>query len=223
MKKDRIEIVYEDKHIIVVNKPYNLLTISTENEKEKTMFHKVFSYIKSKNKNSKVFIVHRLDKDTSGLIIFAKGIKEKQELQSQFEKSSVKRGYIALVEGKPEKEEDTIKSYIAETKTLLSYSTKDTRNGKLAITKYKMISSNNMYSLLDINISTGRKNQIRLHMKDIKHPIVGDSKYDSKYSHAKRMYLHANVLEFVHPNNKKTLRFELPIPKDFTLLLKNNK
>ena len=217
MRRDRIKILYEDKFIIIVSKPPKLLTISTDKEKENTMFHKVLLYEKQKNKNNKIFIVHRLDKDTSGLLIFAKDEITKRKLQENW--NDVKRYYMALVEGNLKKKQDTIKSYLKETKTFLTYSTKD-KSGKLAITRYKVIKESNNYSLLDIEILTGRKNQIRVHMKDINHPIVGDKKYDSKTNILNRLGLHAYKIIFKHPITKKELVIEDKVPIAFVNIFK---
>lgn len=214
MKKEKLDIVYEDKYIIIVNKPSGLFTISTDKEKIKTLYHQVSLYLKQKHKSNKVFIVHRLDKDTSGLVIFAKSEKTKKILQDNWD--SVKREYIALVNGKVLKEKDIIKSYLKETKTLLVYSSNDSKNGKLAITEYERLSFNKDYSLLKINIKTGRKNQIRVHLNDIGHPIVGDKKYGNiKNKGINRLCLHANILEFNHPVTKELLKLESKCPKLF--------
>lgn len=217
MKKDKLDIVYEDKDIIVINKPTHLLTISTENEKERTLFHKVYLYLKKKNKNNKVFIVHRLDKDTSGLIVFAKSELVKKKLQNNWDKSI--RNYVAVVNGNVLKEKDTLRSYLKETKTLLVYSTND-KSGDLAITNYQKIISNNEYSLLSINIKTGRKNQIRVQLNDIGHSIVGDKKYGIKKDPLRRLCLHANYLEFIHPMTNKKMCFDIDIPNSFIALCK---
>ncbi len=212
MKKDKLDIIYEDKDLIVVNKPTHLLTISTDNEKERTLFHKVYLYLKKKNKNNKVFVVHRLDKDTSGLIVFAKSEMVKKKLQNNWDKSI--RNYVAVVNGNPKKEKDTLRSYLKETKTLLVYSTKD-KDGELAITNYQKVMTNNEYSLLSINIKTGKKNQIRVQLSDIGHSIVGDKKYGFKKDPLRRLCLHANYLEFIHPITNKKMAFDIDIPKSF--------
>ncbi len=219
MKKDRLDIVYEDKQIIVINKPSHVLTISTDNEKEKTLFHKVIMYEKRKNKNNKVFIVHRLDKDTSGLIVFAKDEQTKYKLQNDWERNS-KRGYIAVVHGKT-KDKDVLQSYLMETKTLMVYSTNDKKNGKLAITEYQKLKENNRLTLLKIKIKTGRKNQIRVQLNDNGNPIVGDKKYGNiKFDPLRRLCLHANYLEFNHPKTNEKMFFELDIPKEFLEIVK---
>lgn len=214
MRRDRIKILYEDKSIIVVSKPTHLLTISTENEKEKTMFHKVIEYERKKNKNNKIFIVHRLDKDTSGIIVFAKNDRVKKILQDNWDKT--KRYYMAIVEGIPKEKEKTIKSYLAENSRLITYSTNE-KVGKLAITKYKLIKHSKKYSLLDIEILTGRKNQIRVHMSDNKTPIVGDKKYGSITNPMNRLGLHAYKLVFMHPTLKKEMVIEDKLPLEFKM------
>lgn len=220
MRKDRINIVYEDKFIIVVDKPPHLLTISTDNEKEKTLFHKVISYEKQKNKNNKIFIVHRLDKDTSGLIVFAKSEKVKKILQDNWDKMAKTRGYIAVVEGKVEKKNDTIKNWIKERTDFTSFTSDKPNDGKLAITKYELLNTSKSYSLLKIEILTGRKNQIRVHMKDIGHPIIGDKKYEAKTNPLKRLALHANFLELKHPVTNEILKLESKIPVEFLNMFK---
>lgn len=213
-KSEKLDIIYEDKWIIIVNKPSHMLTISTDNEKEKTLFHKVMMYEKRKNKNNRVFIVHRLDKDTSGLVLFAKDENVKYKLQNNWD-NNVKRGYIAVVNGKT-KNKETLKSYLMETKTLLVYSTKDSKNGKLAITSYEKIKENNRLTLLKIEIKTGRKNQIRVQLSDNGNPIVGDKKYGNiKFDPLRRLCLEANYLEFIHPITNKNMVFEIDILKDF--------
>ena len=219
MKKDKLDIIYEDKYIIVINKPSHLLTISTDNEKEKTLFHKVIMYEKRKNKNNKVFVVHRLDKDTSGLVLFAKDEKIKFKLQNNWDKDT-KRGYVAVVNGHT-KDSDTLKSYLMETKTLMVYSTDDSKNGKLAITTYKKIAENKRLTLLDVRIKTGRKNQIRVQLNDNGNSIVGDKKYGKeKFDPLRRLCLHANYLEIMHPITNQKMVFETKIPKEFVELVK---
>ena len=218
-KSEKLEILYEDKYIIIVNKPSGLLTIGTNKEKDNTLYRKVSDYVKKQHKSNKIFIVHRLDKDTSGIILFAKQEEIKRKLQYNWDKTT--RKYIALVEGKVKKE-GIIKNYLKETKTLYTYSTND-KSGKLAITKYKPILAKKEYSLLDIEILTGRKNQIRVHMKDISHPIVGDKKYDSKKNPIRRMCLHANYLKFKHPITNKDIVIESKCPIIFEKLINDCK
>jgi len=216
-KKEKLDILYEDKEIIVINKPSNLLTIGTEKDKDNNLYRKVSDYVKKQHKSNKIFIVHRLDKDTSGIIVFAKSEQNKMILQRNWEKS--KRLYVALVEGKVNNS-GTIKNWLKETKTLYTYSSNTKNDGKLAITKYKPKKNNKQYTLLDIEILTGRKNQIRVHMKDISHPIVGDKKYGSKKNPIRRMCLHATYISFQHPKTKKTMEITSRYPNIFNELVK---
>ena len=189
-KSKDINIIYEDKDIIVIDKPYNLLTIS--NGREISLYNLVSEYVKKNNKNNKIFIVHRLDKDTSGLVVFAKNIKTKNYLQSNWNK--VERKYKAIVIGIT-KDNDILKNYLQENKNHYVYVA---NSGDLAITEYKKIKEINNNTLLDINIKTGKKNQIRVQLSNIGHPILGDKKYgNNKY---KRLCLHAYKL--VLPNKE---------------------
>lgn len=209
MKKKKLKILYEDKYIIVVDKPAGMLTISNDKDRINTLYHEVHEYLKSKN--TKVFIVHRLDRDTSGLVLFAKSEKIKNIFQNDWD--NVIRKYLTIVNGIVKEESGVIKSYLKETNTLLVYSTNDKKNGKLAITEYKKLAVKNNYTLLDINIKTGRKNQIRVHLNDINHPIVGDKKYSKiKNANIKRLCLHAYYLEFIHPISKEIIKINSDIP-----------
>ena len=221
MKKKKLNIIYEDKEIIVVNKPAGLLTISTLKEKERTLFHEVSDYVKKSNPKAKVFIINRLDKDTSGIVMFAKNKNIKYMYQNSWNNIVLKRGYIAIVHGILEKKKDTIKSYLKEDKNYMVYST-NKKDGKLAITNYNVLKDNKKYSLVNIEIKTGRKNQIRIHMKDINHPILGDKKYGIK-DNSKRLMLHSYNLTLINPKNKKKMEFNCNSPKDFELLFKEEK
>lgn len=211
--KNDFEIIYEDHNIIVVNKKAGLLTISTENEKINTLYHKVSQYVKSKNKNSNIFIIHRLDRDTSGVVMFAKSEKIKKLYQNNWNDLVIGRYYVAIVEGVLEKKRGIINFKLKENKEGYVYCSKD---GKEAITEYEVIKENKLYSLLKINIKTGRKNQIRVHMKSINHPIIGDKKYGSKKKE-KRLYLHANILELKNPITGKMEKYSSKIPKQFNV------
>lgn len=213
-----IDIIYEDKDIIVINKPSGLLTVATEKEKNKTAYHLVMEYLKKKNKNNRIFIIHRLDKDTSGIIMFAKNERAKHLYQDNWNDIVKKRCYYAVIDGKMQKKEGTIKSYLKENGNMV-YSVKD-RSGKLAITEYKVLKERKNISLLDINLKTGRKNQIRVHMKENKTPILGDLKYGEKSKLINRLALHAYKLELVNPVTKKLLTFEINMPNEFKMLFK---
>ena len=213
-----IDIIYEDKDIIVINKPSGLLTVATEKEKNKTAYHLVMEYLKKKNKNNRIFIIHRLDKDTSGIIMFAKNERAKHLYQDNWNDIVKKRCYYAVIDGKMQNKEETIKSYLKENGNMV-YSVKD-RSGKLAITEYKVLKERKNISLLDINLKTGRKNQIRVHMKENKTPILGDLKYGEKSKLINRLALHAYKLELINPVTKKLLTFEVNMPNEFKILFK---
>ncbi len=213
-----IDIIYEDKDIIVINKPSGLLTVATEKEKNKTAYHLVMEYLKKKNKNNRIFVIHRLDKDTSGIIMFAKNERAKHLYQDNWNDIVKKRCYYAVIDGKMQKKEGTIKSYLKENGNMV-YSVKD-RSGKLAITEYKVLKERKNISLLDINLKTGRKNQIRVHMKENKTPILGDLKYGEKSKLINRLALHAYKLELINPVTKKLLTFEINMPNEFKTLFK---
>ena len=217
--KSNLNIIYEDDDIIVVNKPAGLLTIATSKEKEYTLYHFVMNYVKEKDKHNKIFIIHRLDKETSGIVVFAKNQKTKNLFQKDWEKNVITRGYYAVVEGEKKKKEGTIKSYLTENSEYMVYST-NKKEGKIAVTKYKVLKENKNYSLLDINILTGRKNQIRVHFKENGNVIVGDKKYGSNNNSINRMALHAYKLELIDPRNNKRLSFKIPMPTVFNKLIK---
>ena len=216
MRKDRLKILFEDKYIIIVYKKSGLPTIKSGKYKD-SLYSQVYDYLHKKNQ--KVFIVHRLDVDTSGLVLFAKKESIKDNIQLNWE--SVIREYVALVHGKTDKK-GIIKSYIKETKSLYSYSTNDKKNGKYAETEYELVNSNDKYSLLKIKINTGRKNQIRVHMKDNNTPIVGDKKYGIKDGQ-KGMFLIANRLFLVHPISRERIDIKIEIPSEFKKVFKNGK
>lgn len=213
-KTSNLDIIYEDNNIIVIDKPSALLTISNEKEKVKTLYHYVLEYLKMKKQ--KVFIIHRLDKDTSGIVMFAKNEKIKKLYQDNWNDLVIKRGYIAVVCGKT-KDKDTIKSYLKENSNMMVYSSYD---GKLAITNYEKIKSNNKYTMLQIYIDTGRKNQIRVHMKENGTPIIGDKKYGCKDNSLKRLGLHSNILILKNPINNKILEFTSNYPYEFDKILR---
>lgn len=216
----KLKIIYEDKDIIVVDKPSGILTISTEKEKNLTIYHLVMNYLKSKNKNNKVFIIHRLDKDTSGILIFAKSEKIKNLFQNKWNDIIKERRYYAIVLNKLKDKQGIIKSYLKENKNHIVYSTNDKVNGKLAITEYKVIKEIEKYALLDINIKTGRKNQIRVHLSDLSSPIIGDKKYGCENKLIKRLALHAYKLKLIDPRNGKITQFTSDLPLEMKKIVK---
>lgn len=213
---NNLSIIYEDNNIIVVDKPSKLLTISNKNEKENTLYRMVSDYLKKDKK--KVFVIHRLDFDTSGVIMFAKNEKIQKLYQDNWNKLAKVREYYAVVEGITN-DKGHIESYLKQTKTLLVYSSKN-KDGYFAITDYEKIANNDKYSLLKINIFTGRRNQIRCHMHDINHPIVGDNRYLSKTNPINRLALHASRLIITDPITKNDFIFISNIPNEFYSLVK---
>lgn len=212
------DILFEDDHIIVVNKPSGLLTIATAKEKEKTLYHIVREYLVSKDKNARVFIVHRLDKDTSGVVVLAKDEKTKNKLQENWNEYVSLREYVAVVHGRLNKESDRIVQKLKETKTNLVYVSRD-NDGKEAITNYKVIKENNDYSMVSITLETGRKNQIRVAFNTLHHPIVGDNKYSTIKDNESRLFLHANRLKMYYPEIRKDILFETSTPNEFKKIM----
>ena len=212
------DILFEDDHIIVVNKPSGLLTIATAKEKEKTLYHIVREYLVSKDKNARVFIVHRLDKDTSGVVVLAKDEKTKNKLQENWNEYVSLRDYVAVVHGRLNKESDRIVQKLKETKTNLVYVSRD-NDGKEAITNYKVIKENNDYSMVSITLETGRKNQIRVAFNTLHHPIVGDKKYSTIKDNESRLFLHANRLKMYYPEIRKDILFETSTPNEFKKIM----
>lgn len=210
-----VTILFEDNDILVVEKEKGILSIATKNEREKTAYNILKNYLKEKNPKDKIFVVHRLDRDTSGVMIFAKSEKAQDILQTTWNDSVKERTYVALVEGNVKKDKDTIISYLAENKAFITYSTDNEEEGKKAISHYKVLKRNKNYSLLEVNIETGRKNQIRVHMQDIGHSVVGDKKYGSTKNPINRLGLHAHTIVFTHPITKEVLSFTSKIPEAF--------
>ena len=215
----RLKLVYEDDDIIVVNKGYGLLSMGTDKIKDGTAYSILRDYLKWKDPRNKIFIVHRLDRDTSGLMVFAKSVEAKERLQHNWNNMVLSRKYLAVVEGNPDPEEGEVRSYLAENSRFEVYSTNNPEEGQLAVTRYKTLRSRNGLSLMEVSLDTGRKNQIRVHMKDLGHPITGDRRYGAKSSPIHRMALHAQTLRFVHPITRKDMNFSTPIPASFAKLV----
>lgn len=216
-----LSILHEDEHLIVIQKDAGLLSIASDKESELTAYRQLTTHVRLLDPKARIFVVHRLDRDTSGVMMYAKSQEVQQTLQQSWSESVLERTYIALVEGKVKKEEGTISSWLKETKTLKMYSSPHQGDGQHAVTHYKVLKTGQGYSLLEVRLETGRKNQIRVHMEDIGHPIVGDKKYGSKSRAIGRLGLHASVLSFTHPVTEQVMRFESKIPKAFTNLVQN--
>ena len=213
-----LNIVYEDQELLIINKPSGLLTIATDKEKRKTAYAILSDYVKKEDPDSKIFIIHRLDRETSGLLMFAKNVKVKQQIQESWATTIDQRTYVGVVAGEVAQAEGTIVSWLRESKALIVYSSKNPQQGQKAVTHYKKLISNSNFSLLQITLETGRKHQIRVHMQEIKHPIIGDSKYGSTENPIRRLGLHAQVLAFTHPKSGRPYRFETEIPRKFMQL-----
>lgn len=210
-----VSILYEDQDLLVVEKEAGLLSIASEQEKHETAYAMLTEYVRRENPKGRIFVVHRLDRDTSGVMLYAKTEQAKELLQNTWEESVESRTYIALVEGAVRKPEGTVTSWLKESKTLKMYSSPYPNDGQKAVTHYKVLKQNGEYSLLELELETGRKNQIRVHMEDLGHPIVGDKKYGSRKNPLGRLGLHAFAIAFRHPITGSTLRFESKIPKTF--------
>ncbi len=213
-----ISIVFEDDDIIVIDKHAGTLSVATATEKRDTAYNMLSTHVKIQHADNKVFVVHRLDKDTSGLMMYAKNVIAQRTLQESWNTAVKERTYLAVVEGSVEKDKDTIQSYLKETSALMVYSGQNPAHGVLSITHYEVMKRTRDFSLLKVNLETGRKNQVRVHMKDIKHPVVGDKKYGAKEDPIDRLGLHAWVLSFQHPTTGKLMRFDTPIPRKFLRL-----
>lgn len=218
----RLRLVFEDDDIIVVDKGYGLLSMGTDKIKEGTAYSILRDYVKWSNPRNKIFIVHRLDRDTSGLMMFAKNQQAKETMQHNWNNMVLERNYVAVVEGYIEDDEGTIRSYLNENAEHEVYSTPRPVNAdsKLAVTRYRVLDRSHGHTLVELSLDTGRKNQIRVHMKDLGHPIVGDRRYGAATSPIHRLALHACTLKFVHPNSRRPMDFSTGIPAAFLSMMK---
>lgn len=215
-----LNIIYEDDAVIVVNKREGLLSVSTAKVRERTAFHILSDYLKKSDPRNKLFVLHRLDRDTSGLMMFAKTRAIQEKMQSNWNEMITERTYVAVVEGRPEKESDLITTQLKENAEARVYVVAE--GGKDAITRYHLLRTNDKYSLLELNLETGRKNQIRAQMEYIGHPIAGDYKYGAETDPTGRLMLHAQRLYFIHPETGEEMRFDTRIPDSFKSLTSKN-
>jgi tRNA pseudouridine32 synthase/23S rRNA pseudouridine746 synthase/23S rRNA pseudouridine1911/1915/1917 synthase len=209
-------ILHEDRDILVVDKAPGLLTIGTDKEKVETAYYRLTDYVRKGNPKSRerVYIVHRLDREASGILVFARSATAKNALQAQW--ARVEKHYLALVHGVPPEPEGMFSSYLVENGVLRVHSTTDRKRGKLSHTAYKVLGHSQGVSLLDINLVTGRKHQIRVHLAEHNLPIVGDKKYGGKHSAVRRLALHAKSLAFEHPHSGEPCFFETRMPHLFS-------
>ena len=229
LRHPKLRVVYEDDALIVVEKKNGLLTVPVKaDSKETTVFSILKEYVRKQSHRNTVHVVHRLDRETSGLLVFAKSPELQEYMRTYWRQLVTKRSYVALVEGKLEKNEGKITSWLTEdSRTALVSSSPVDNGGQLAITNYKVLKESALqtdeadlkteYSLVELNLETGHTNQIRVHMASMGHPVVGDRKYGhgNESSPIDRLCLHARVLEFIHPMTEKKVRFEAPMPKEF--------
>jgi 23S rRNA pseudouridine1911/1915/1917 synthase len=218
-----VDILHEDDDILVVEKPNGLLTIATEQRTTGTLYAKLTEYVRKGNYKSRnrIFIVHRLDRDASGVLVFAKTPEAKAALQGNWE--DARKLYLAVIHGQMPERSGEIVSHLLESKAQKVHSTRDTKQGMLSRTAYRVLRESAGHSLLEIDLLTGRKHQIRVHLSEADHPIVGDRKYGRNKDGEKRLALHAKSLSFVHPKTGERVMFETETPGYFTRLMKSPK
>jgi 23S rRNA pseudouridine1911/1915/1917 synthase len=213
-------IVFEDDHLIVIDKHSGILSIATEGERSFTAYNFLSKHVKFENPSNKIFIVHRLDRETSGLMVFAKSAEVQHLFQDNWKDTITERSYIAIAEGVIEEDQGVISSYLSEDANFRVHSSQNPQNGKLAVTHFKVLRRTEEYTMLQARLETGRKNQIRVHMQEIGHSLINDKKYGATTNPIDRLGLHSKVLAFIHPITKQPLRFETPIPRKFSRLFK---
>lgn len=212
----RIELVYEDDDILVINKGYGILSVSTPVHKnEKSAYDIMREYVKEVDPRNKLYVVHRLDRDTSGLMMFAKTEEAQEELRHNWNNMILERLYVAVLEGNLEQDKGFVKSRLTENSRFVVYSTDNPEEGRVAVTHYEVLGRGNGYTLAAFSLDTGRKNQIRVHASEMGHPIAGDRKYGASTSPLHRLALHAMTLRFAHPRTRKDMNFRTPVPPKF--------
>ena len=215
-----ITILYEDDYLIVIDKHAGMLSVATDNEPSGlTAYSMLSQHVKRQDPDEKVFIIHRLDRDTSGLMMYAKDPDIRDQLQADWANAVTERTYVALVEGCPEEAEGVMDSYLWEGHNMKVFSSNDPNRGHRAITRYQVLKTNGQFSLVKLDLETGKKNQIRAHMESLGHPVVGDKKYGAHDNPIGRLGLHAWVLAFAHPVSGRPMRFETNIPRKFLRLI----
>ncbi len=218
-----LKILFEDQDLIIIDKQAGMLSIATAKERELTAYSILSEHVKKRNPKHRIFVVHRLDRETSGVMMFAKSEKIKLMLQNSWKDVVLERSYVVVAEGKVSKDQGSVTSWLKEAKSLIMYSSRTPNDGQKAVTHYRVLKRNEKFSLLEVNLETGRKNQIRVHMQDLGHSIIGDKKYGSTKDPINRLGLHARVLAFRHPVTNEELRFESEIPVEFLRLFNERK
>ena len=211
-----LRLIHEDDSLLVIDKPADLLTIATDKEHDRTAYRMIYGYLESKRPPTRPLIVHRLDRQTSGLLVLAKSVAAKRSLQQQFAGRTVTREYVAIVEGRIEKDAGTLEDRIVQSSALKVRRAGATEEGaKLAVTRYRVRERGVATTLLDVTLGTGRRHQIRVQLAAMGHPVVGDRAYHAKTDSIRRLCLHATALGFVHPGTGKPVRYESAVPKTF--------
>jgi len=209
-----LRLVHEDDHILVIDKPPGLLTIATDRERERTAYRLLRDWIRQRGaRDERLFVVHRLDRETSGLMVFAKSVATKEHLQAQFAVRTAERHYVALAEGVMRQTEGSFVSRLVEDRAL-RVRIAERGGGKEAITRYLVLERRRAATLVELRLVTGRRAQIRAQLAEAGHPIVGDARYGSRTDPIGRLALHATRLAFVHPRGGR-VTFESPVPAAF--------
>ena len=218
----RLDILFENDELIVINKPDGLLSVSADGPEEETAHSLVEEYLKTKDSKSRAFVVHRLDQYTSGVLLFAKSNQLRLKLQEKWNELVTERKYYAVVEGTLEKKQGVIRSWLSEGEGFVMRSSKKPVEGaKEAVTVYQVLRETETLSLLDVKLETGRKNQIRVHMYELGHPVAGDKKYRATSNPLRRLGLHAYKLALCHPETEELLSFQTQMPKSFRRVMKD--
>lgn len=214
----QIKVLFEDQYIVVIEKASGLLSVANENAREKNAFHIIRDYVRHDNPDAQLYVCHRLDQYTSGILTFAKDLEFMHELRANWDYYVKERKYMCVTENVPSRPEDTIESLLMEDDHMRVFSTDDPQRGRLAVTHYRVLQSRGRYALVDVEIFTGKKNQIRVHMSEMGCPIAGDMKYGAETNPARRLMLHNYRLAFIHPVTGELMRFSLTTPQVFRKL-----
>ncbi len=215
-------IIYEDDQFLAIDKPHGLLSVESDQERV-CAYSYACDYLRMKGASNRPYILHRIDKETSGVLVFAKDIKVHSMLRMHWNEDISLREYYAVVNGTLPEKKGRLVHYLAENENNIVYLTKNKKKGKKAITNYEVVKENDEYSLLRVTIETGRKNQIRVQMASIGHPIVGDEKYGDGISPFGRLGLHASELDFIHPETHEIMKMKAPVPEEFYSLFRRKK